>query len=164
MTGPSRLLKYALAAFVAASIGAAAYKAMSPAGTAAAAEAAAVPVTEKAARAGQKTAVVYYFHTSVRCYSCNLLEKYTREAVAGNFAQPYKGWQVEFRSVNLDEAPNGHFARLYGLESKAVVVQKFDGEKALNWGLLGGVWQLLGDQREFAAYIAAETRKVLDAK
>jgi hypothetical protein len=164
MAAPSKLVKYALAAFVAASIGAAAYKAMSPAGPAAAAGAAAAPAPEKAARAGQKTAVVYYFHTTARCYSCNLLEKYAREAVAAHFAQPYKGWQVEFRSVNLDDEANDHFARLYGLNSKSVVVQKFDGEKALNWGLLGGVWQLLGDQPEFAAYIAAETRKLLDAK
>lgn len=158
MNGPSKLLKYALAAFVAASIGAAAYKALSPGGPAAPAEKTAP------ARAGQKTAVVYYFHTTARCYSCNLIEKYTKEAVAEYFGQPYNGWRVEFRSVNIDEKANGYFVRDYRLSSKAVVVQKFEGDKPLNWGLLGGVWQLLGDQREFAAYIAAETRKVLDAK
>lgn len=116
------------------------------------------------AKTAQKTAVVYYFYTTARCYSCNLIEKYTKEAVAKHFAQPYNGWRVEFKGLNLDDEANKHFVQDYWLNSKSVVVQKFEGDKPLNWGMLKSVWQLLGDQEKFMDYIAVETRKVLDAK
>jgi len=185
MTPPAKAVKYILMAFVAVSIGAAVYKALPCCSGDGAPEAAAVeaavpapaaqdaaaarpaaaakrqkPVAVKAAPA--KTAVVYYFYTSARCYSCNLIEAYTREAVASHFAQPYNGWRVEFRGVNIDEKANEHFARDYWLNSKSVVVQKFEGDKPLNWGMLKSVWQLLGDKAKFMDYIAVETRKVLD--
>lgn len=167
MTPARRLVKYALLAFVAASAGFAIYKAMpccsgGDAERAAAAEAKAPPAAP--AKAERKTAVVYYFYTTARCYSCNLIEAYTREAVQTRFAKPYKGWEVTFKGVNIDEKSNEHFTRDYWLSSKSVVVQKFEGEKPLNWGLLKSVWQLLGDKEKFMDYVAAETRKVLDSK
>lgn len=183
--GPSKAVKYILSAFVAVSIGAAIYKALpccSGDSQAAAPEAAAAPASPakpapaaktapavKRAEAAppktaQKTAVVYYFYTTARCYSCNLIEKYTKEAVARHFAQPYNGWRVEFKALNLDDEANVHFTRDYWLNSKSVVVQKFEGDRPLNWGMLKSVWQLLGDQEKFMDYVAVETRKVLDAK
>lgn len=182
MSAPSRLVKYALAAFVAVSIGAVIYKALpccsgagapsaaageaaapAPAAPAVAAAPAARPQKNAAVKTvPEKTAVVYYFYTNTRCSSCTTIEAYTREAVAKHFTQPYKGWRVEFRGVNIEEKANEHFVQDYWLNSKAVVVQKFEGEKPLKWGLLKSVWQLLGDQEKFMDYVAAETRKVID--
>ncbi|PKM97273.1 MAG: hypothetical protein CVU79_09030 [Elusimicrobia bacterium HGW-Elusimicrobia-3] len=182
MTPPAKTVKYTLLAFVAVSVGVAVYKALpccsgdgAPAAAAveaavpapAAPAAAAVPAAKRkkpaAVKAAQaKTAVVYYFYTNARCSSCTTIEAYTREAVSKHFAQPYKGWRVEFRGVNIDEKANEHFTRDYWLSSKSVVVQKFEGEKALEWGMLKSVWQLLGDKEKFMDYVASETRKVLD--
>lgn len=183
---PAKAVKYVLAAFVAASIGFAVYKALpcysgdgvreaevveaAPPVTAATVAGAAPAAAAKPARSAavkpvaEKTAVVYYFYTTARCYSCNLIEKYTKEALVKHFTQPYNGWRVEFRGVNIDEKANERFVRDYWLSSKAVVVQKFEGGKTLNWGMLKSVWQLLGDKEKFMDYVAVETRKVLDAK
>lgn len=179
MPAPSKLVKYALAAFVAVSIGAAIYKALPCCSGDGAAEAAAVeaapaapavaasPAARQQKNASvntlpEKTAVVYYFYTDTRCSSCTTIEEYTREAVAKHFVQPYKGWRVEFRGVNIEDKANEHFVQDYWLNSKAVVVQKFEGDKPRKWGLLKSVWQLLGDKEKFMDYVAAETRKVID--
>ncbi|MDD2806866.1 MAG: nitrophenyl compound nitroreductase subunit ArsF family protein, partial [Elusimicrobiales bacterium] len=111
-----------------------------------------------------KTALVYYFYTDTRCSSCQTIEAYTKEAVEKNFAADYKGWRVAFKGVNLDEEPNAHFKQDYQLDSKSVVVQKFSGDKALKWGKLEKVWQLLGDKAAFMEYVSAETHKLLDEK
>lgn len=182
--GPNKTVKYILAAFVAVSIGAAVYKMLpccsgdkAQAAPVEAAAAAPVPV-EKAevkaaaapAKAGAgktaeiKTAVVYYFYTNTRCSSCKTIEAYTREAVAAKLAAGYKDWKIEFKGVNIEESPNEHFAQDYWLNSKSVVVQKFSGEKKLNWAKLDKVWQLLGDKDAFITYIVDETHKALDAK
>ncbi len=167
-------MKYALMGFVALSLCVAIYKAASapgkpqaaPAGTAAvqpvAVKPAAPPVVVK--KITEKTAVVYYFYTNTRCSSCKTIEAYTREAVEKNFSAPYKGWDVVFKGVNLDEQPNAHFKQDYWLNSKSVVVQKFSGDKALKWGKLEEVWQLLGDKDAFLNYVTAGTRKLLDEK
>lgn len=182
--GPVKAAKYVLLAFVAASIGAAVYKMLpccsgekapaAPVEAAAAAPApaekaevktAAAPVKAKAAKTAEaKTAVVYYFYTDTRCSSCKTIEAYTREAVATKLAAGYKDWKIEFKGVNVDEEPNKHFVQDYWLNSKSVVVQKFSGEEALNWGRLDKVWQLLGDKDAFMNYVADETHKVLDSK
>ena len=173
--GPGKTLKFLLMGFVVLSVAAAAYKIIvapcCPAGKAAelpvvpaAVEPAAkVPAAVKKA-AEEKTALVYYFYTNTRCSSCKTIEAYTREAVEKNFTAGYKGWKVVFKGVNLDETPNAHFKQDYWLNSKSVVVQKFSGEKALKWGKLEEVWQLLGDKKAFIDYITAETHKLLDEK
>lgn len=181
---PGKAVKYVLMAFVAVSIGAAVYKMLpsnsgdkapaAPVETAAAApapaqkaaaKAPAAPVKAKAVKnAVAKTAVVYYFYTNTRCSSCKTIEAYTREAVATKLAAGYKDWKIEFKGVNVDEKPNEHFAQDYWLNSKSVVVQKFSGGKALNWGKLDKVWQLLGDKDAFMNYVTDETHKLLDSK
>lgn len=172
-----KALKYALMGFVALSIGVAVYKAASapdkpvaaPVEAAAARPAALKPEVKTPAAAVKKgaelkMAVVYYFYTDTRCSSCKTIEAYTSAAVQKNFSSPYKGWNVVFRGVNLDEQPNAHFKQDYWLNSKSVVVQKFSGEKALEWAKLEQVWQLLGDKGAFIAYVTVETRKLLDEK
>jgi hypothetical protein len=175
--GPNKALKFALMGFVALSIGVAVYKmaaapdkaSVPPVEAAAAVPVAVQPAAKAPAFAGKKTAdarlaVVYYFYTDTRCSSCKTIEEYTRAAVEKNFTAGYKGWAVVFKGVNVDEEPGKHFVQDYWLNSKSVVVQKFSGDKALQWGKLEKVWQLLDDKDAFINYITAETRKLLDEK
>lgn len=179
MKSPGKAVKFALLAFVAVSIAAAAYKmtvtsekAPAPpvetaAGPAAPSKAAIQTPAGKAktkTAAGSKTAVVYYFYTNTRCSSCKAIEAYTKEAVAKNFTGEYKGWEVIFKGVNVEEEPDKHFVQDYWLNSKSVVVQKFAGDKPLKWGKLEKVWQLLGDKEAFIDYVTVETHKLLDEK
>ncbi|HAT71705.1 MAG TPA: hypothetical protein DCS63_02685 [Elusimicrobia bacterium] len=173
MTGKAAV-RLLLFGFVALSAGIAVYKASSssaglkePASAAAAQpparEPAAAPARPRKKAAESRKAVVYYFYTNTRCSSCQTIEAYTREAVAARLAAGYKGWKIEFRGVNVDEAANGHFVQDYWLNSKAVIVQKFAGDKTLNWGKLDKVWTLIGDKEKFMDYVASETRRLLDA-
>jgi len=176
-----KALRYVLLGFVALSVAAAAYKVIGGAPCCSASKAAELPAATAALPAAarpsvkapaaavkkaaeSKRAVVYYFYTNTRCSSCKTTEAYTREAVEKNFSAPYNGWDVVFKGVNLDEQPNAHFKQDYWLNSKSVVVQKFSGDKALKWGKLEEVWQLLGDKDAFLNYVAVETRKLLDEK
>ncbi|GAB4032146.1 MAG: hypothetical protein Fur0012_10300 [Elusimicrobiota bacterium] len=118
----------------------------------------------KSAPQESKTAVVYYFYTNTRCSSCKAIEAYTREAVETQLSSGYNGWKVEFKGVNVDLRENSHFIQDYWLNSKSVVVQKFQDGKPENWGLLRDVWQLLGNKETFINYIVSETKKVIDSR
>jgi hypothetical protein len=76
----------------------------------------------------------------------------------------YKDWKVEFKAVNIEDERNAHFVQDYFLNSKAVVVQTFTGEKALKYRRLEKIWQLLGDKDAFMSYVIDETHKLLDGK
>jgi len=176
-----KALKYVLLGFVVLSVAAAAYRIIGGASCCSASKTAAFPaetaapsaVAKPAVKATvaavkkaaeSKMAVVYYFYTNTRCSSCKTIEAYTREAVEKHFTSDYKGWKVVFKGVNVEEEPDKHFVQDYWLNSKSVVVQKFSGEKALNWSRLDKIWKLLGDKDAFMNYVADETRKLLDAK
>lgn len=156
-------LKYLLLGFVGLSAAVAVYKiAGAPGGAEVkpAVEPAAVPKTA----AAFKTATVYYFYTNTRCSSCTAIEAYTRAAVEKHFKEDYKGWRVTFKGVNTDEEANAHFVQDYWLNSKSVVVQRYAGAAPNRWARLDKVWTLLGDKAAFEAYVAGETRKLLDEK
>jgi len=144
--GANKAVKFALLAFVAVSIAAAAYKITRAPGnpahnTPTSAVQAAVPQPELAKpatpqavkapahpaknREAEKTAVVYYFYTNTRCSSCKTIEAYTREAVERNLSAGYKGWKIAFKGINIEEEPYKHFVQDYWLNTKSVVVQKF---------------------------------------
>jgi hypothetical protein len=170
MSSPSPVLKTALFVFAGLAAGTMIYRAAtSPccdkeAPPSAISEAAPVAAAAVKPAEAAKTALVYYFYTSARCHSCNTLERYTREAVEGDFKDPYKGWRVEFRGVNVDEPANRHFVEDYKLASKAVVAQKFEGDKPLAWKELPDVWRLLGNKELFAGYVVGEIQGLLDAE
>ncbi|HAH31820.1 MAG TPA: hypothetical protein DCL44_05850 [Elusimicrobia bacterium] len=183
--GPNKAVKYALMAFVAVSIGTAAYKITGaprnsggkasitvaqtetdqpePA-TPSAPQAVKAATPSTKSRGAEKTAVVYYFYTNTRCSSCKTIEEYTREAVGKPLSSGYKGWKIVFKGVNIEEEPDKHFVQDYWLNTKSVVVQKFSGDKPLKWGKLEKVWQLLGDKEAFINYVTEETHKLLDER
>jgi len=168
-----KAVKFALFAFVGLSVAAAVYKIAAAPATPGAASAPELSSASETARpalklapevkaAEGKTAVVYYFYTDTRCSSCKTIEAYTKAAVEANLASGYKGWKIVFKGVNVDEEPGEHFVQDYRLNSKSVVVQKFKGDKALNWLKLEKTWQLLGDKAVFMKYVTDETHKLLD--
>jgi hypothetical protein len=47
--------------------------------------------------------VVFYFHRNFCCDSCEKLERYSREAVAGGFAPELQSGRLRFVAVNMED-------------------------------------------------------------
>ncbi|MBN1602903.1 MAG: hypothetical protein JW915_14945 [Chitinispirillaceae bacterium] len=108
-----------------------------------------------------KKVVVYYFHTTFRCQSCNMIEKFTKEAVESGFASELKNGTVEMKVINVEEKGNEHFAKDYKLYTKSVIVSDVKDGKEITWKNLDKVWTLLGDQNKFIDYIKTEVKTSL---
>jgi hypothetical protein len=106
--------------------------------------------------------VVTYFTSDVRCASCHQIEALTRQSVEKHFAGELAAGKVLFRVVNIDQPENRHFEDDYDLVSKTVVVSRRSGGRESGWTNLQGVWELLGDEAEFDAYVLAGVRRHLD--
>ena len=106
--------------------------------------------------------IVYYFHGNVRCASCRKIEAYTKEAIDSAFALELDSGRMAWRVVNTDSSQYEHFLKDYQLYTRSVVVSDSHSGKETRWKNLEKVWELLGDQPKFHAYIRTELRPFLD--
>ncbi len=117
---------------------------------------------QTAAPAGLEDGViVYYFHTTRRCYSCRLLEALTKEAIEREFSDALRQHRLEYRPINIDLEKNQHFVDDYRLYTKSVVLVQFMGGEPARHKNLQKVWTLLRDKPAFLQYVREEVRAYL---
>ena len=104
--------------------------------------------------------IVYYMHRTVRCVTCNAIEKMAREAVENDFTGELKRGRVEWRTVNIDE--NGGLADRYNVASSTVVVVRIADGKEAGFQRLDEVWTLMKKPAQFAAYVSGAVQRYLD--
>lgn len=116
----------------------------------------------EAAGAGERKVIVYYFHTTRRCFSCKTLEQLTKDAISGEFGEALRSGLLEWKPVNTDESGNKHFLKDYGLYTKSVVVSEYVGGNQVRHKVLQKAWLLLREKDEFLKYIQDEVRAYLE--
>lgn len=107
--------------------------------------------------------VAYYFHGTRRCPTCLSIEKTARESLERELADSFESGAIEWRTVDFEESGNEHFAREFELTGAALVLVREANGKVVRWSNLERVWDLVGDDAEFGAYVTAEARGYLEA-
>ena len=88
----------------------------------------------------QAKVIAYYFHVSFRCPTCNIIEKYSREAIETNFKDVLASGMLEFKAVNVEERGNEHFANDYKLYAQSLILSLVkDGEEVKSKNLDSGI-------------------------
>ena len=108
--------------------------------------------------AGQpdKKLIVYYFHRTVRCPSCLLLEDLTRHAVRSGFGPQIKTGQIELKVINIDKPDNSSFEKHYHLQFQSVVLSEVVNGDEIRWKNLASIWDYLHEEDKFFDYIQKE--------
>jgi hypothetical protein len=102
---------------------------------------------------------VYYFHTSYRCPSCNMIEGLTKEAITGEFSQELEKGTITFTSINVETDMNKHFIQKYKLVSKSIIISRVLDNKEKEWKNLDKIWFLLRDPDKYKQYVLDEIKK-----
>ena len=128
------------------------------------AKAAAQPAGETPAAAGivPDKVVVYYFHGNFRCKTCTAMENQARAAIEQSFGDQVKNGTVTFRSVNLQDEANRHFAKEYGIMGKALVISALKGGKQVQWKNCDKIWEKIRNPEAYAEYVRTEVKTYLD--
>lgn len=106
--------------------------------------------------------IAYYFHGSVRCYTCTHMEQYSREAIEGNFKDARASGQLEFKAVNIEEHGNEHFAKEYQLYTKSLILSLVKDGTEIKSKNLDKIWQLAGNKQKFIDYVTGEISGFLE--
>lgn len=106
--------------------------------------------------------IVYYLHGTIRCVTCNQIEKQARQVVETRFANELAANQMIWKEVDFDQDPT--LAKRYDVSASTVVVARFDNGKETCYQRLDKVWPLVDQPAEFQAYIATAIRELLAGK
>ena len=114
------------------------------------------------AEAGSRAKVIaYYFHVTVRCPTCRMIEAYSKEAIEKGFAGDLKNGAIEWRLVNVQLPENRHFIQDYRLFTRSLVLAKVRDGKQVEWRNLEKVWDLVGEKGNFLKYVQANVKEYL---
>ncbi|MFZ4522702.1 MAG: nitrophenyl compound nitroreductase subunit ArsF family protein [Bacteroidales bacterium] len=102
-----------------------------------------------------KNIVVYYFHFTRRCMTCNNVEKVSKEAVESQFASLVKSGEVSFKSVNLDEKAGEAVGAKYKIEGQTLII--ISGDKRVDLTDKGFMYA-----NDSPAKLKAEIKKAMD--
>ena len=105
--------------------------------------------------------IAYYFHVTVRCTTCRMIESYSREVVEQKFGADIASGRLQYKLVNLQLPENRHFVKDYQLFTKSLVVVRFDKGRQAEYKVLNDTWELVGDKSAMQAYVEREVRDYL---
>ena len=106
--------------------------------------------------ASEGKVIVYYFHGSFRCITCTNMEKYSQEAIEGNFKDALASGKLEFRAVNVEDKGNEHFVNDYQLYTKSLILSRVKDGKEVKSKNLDKIWQLVSNKQKFIDYVISE--------
>ena len=106
--------------------------------------------------------VLYYFHGTRRCNTCQTIESYAQEAVEGKFKDALEAGTLNWSPLNTDESENAHFVKDFDLVSSSLVLVEVDGGDVVRHQVLQEVWTLVRDKPGFIEYVQTSVGEYLE--
>jgi hypothetical protein len=119
------------------------------------------PVPAATPKATNAQVVAYYFHGSIRCETCQKIEKQAREAIERRFPVEVAEKRLVFKPVNYDKPENAHFLKDYKLPCPSLVLVRQKSSKDEKWKLLDKTWEHVENPIKFNEYVEGEVEKLL---
>ena len=105
--------------------------------------------------------IVYYFHGTVRCETCQKIERQAQAAISQLFTNELATQRLRFSSVNYDLPENRAYLEQYRLPCPSLVVVRQGSGPEPTWKLLGEAWEQIENPEKFRRYVEGEVRKML---
>jgi hypothetical protein len=105
---------------------------------------------------------VINFHGKQRCRTCIRIGELAKKTVTEDLAAAGQADKLHWEHLNYDEPANAHFVKEYELVSSTVVATLWKDGREITWRRLDDVWDLVGDEAAFRAYIASNVNELLE--
>ena len=105
--------------------------------------------------------MVYYFHSNVRCPTCESIEKQAYITVHKNFAPELYSKAIGWKILNYQEPQNVDLAKQFDLQMPVVVLAEMHNGEIVDSQRLDQVWALYTDEPAFEQYIKSSISGML---
>jgi hypothetical protein len=110
----------------------------------------------------QRQVVAYYFHTTIRCATCLLIEERSGEVLHETFVAEIADGQLRWQTVNIQTPENRDYLTKLRVRPKSLTLIEYYDDVPTEKKELPGVWRLIhGDQKTFRRYLTEEVRSFL---
>lgn len=121
---------------------------------------AAGPQEEPGPAGAQDGVVLYYMHPTLRCVTCDEMEKTILDLVHTEFAEPLAEDRLQWHEVNFEE--NEALARRYNVAASSLVVVRFRDGRETDHRTLEEIWTLKDRPDELRAFVSEAIRSRLN--
>jgi len=104
--------------------------------------------------------VVYYMHTTIRCVTCNQIEKMASALVDSRFAQAKQSGRLVWREVDFQQ--DEVLAKRFDVVSSCVVVARTRDGHIVDFQRLDEIWTLSDKPEQFNEYFGKAIQACLD--
>jgi len=105
--------------------------------------------------------VVYYFHSNIRCPTCQSIESQAKDTVHTDFASQLTNGEVTWKILNYEQPANAQLTKKFEIQMPVVVLAKMKAGQVENWKRLDQVWALVGDKPAFTKYVHDQITQML---
>ena len=105
--------------------------------------------------------LVYYFHSNVRCPTCQSIESQAEETVRTHFASQLKSGELAWKIVNYEQPAAKPLATKFEIQMPVVVLARMKDGQVESWKRLDEVWAVVGDKPAFTKYVRGEIERML---
>ncbi len=104
--------------------------------------------------------VVSYVHATIRCVSCNTIERLVKETLDEQFANAISEETITVAEINFQKDMD--FARQYEIVANCVVLHRMVQGNEVAYQRLDKVWKLYEDPTAFKQYLGHAIQSYLD--
>jgi hypothetical protein len=109
----------------------------------------------------QETLVVWYFHGTMRCPTCQTIEALAHEVVQTDFAQELASGRVVWKTANYEKPFYSALAQKMQVRMPVVALARMAGDQLLESKTLEEVWGLVQDKTNFRDFLQKQIRQML---
>lgn len=88
-----------------------------------------LPSSQAQTKKSNEKLLVYYFHATNRCVTCNAVENVTKEVLNNNFKKEMSNGTIKFASFNVDEEVNKALVEKYQITFSTLLIINTKGKK-----------------------------------
>lgn len=105
--------------------------------------------------------VALYFHRTLRCEDCLLMEDYIRDVLRDDYLDPLLNGSLCWRSLDYERPEHVDSADKYQFGGPALVLSHWVGGREVLWARMDEIWEWVDDPEAVADTLRAQLRECL---
>lgn len=96
---------------------------------------------------------VYYFHHTVRCDTCLMIEALAEMTLRAEFPSEISDGTLAWRTLDVQQTENRHFVTDFALHANELVVVRENAGEKTSWKKIPEIWELASDPEQLCLRI-----------
>jgi hypothetical protein len=89
--------------------------------------------------------VAVYYHPTLRCRTCLMIEATAEKAITTEFPKELVKGKVRWRHVDFEQPEHAGIEKKYQLDGSTLVLSHWKNKKEVSWVRMDELWELTGD-------------------